>query len=116
MYVATTRDRGGIFQPGSPWLTICRAVCGVLQIAGPLHAEEARQLLAIFRNELAKAAIPIQSEDRLDPWHYLTERAGGLVVLSSEGKNILRLPLNRTAQTLISSTMTHWRNNHGQTA
>lgn len=116
MPIITAHDRGGIFQPGSTWLTICQAVCGVLHIAGPLSPEQARLLLTIFRNELAKAALPAQSEARLDPWHYLTEHTCGVVVLSVSGQNILRQQPNLTAQTLVKNTINHWRENHDQAA
>ncbi|MGY3893638.1 hypothetical protein [Aeromonas enterica] len=112
MPLATTPNWGGIFQPGSTWLTICQAVCGVLHMAGPLHPEQARILLEILRHELVKAALPAQAEARLDPWHYLTDHAYGQVVLSSAGRNIQRQTPNRTAQTLIKNTLTHWRKNH----
>lgn len=116
MAAATTAEQGGIFQPDSTWLTICRAVCGVLHIAGPLHPDQARRLLAILRNELARSALPTQPGAWLDPWYYLTSRDRGLVVLSAPGRRILQQPPNLAAKTLIKNTITHWRKTHDQTA
>jgi hypothetical protein len=92
--------------------SLMRAVCGVLDGAGPLGSEDIPLLLAILRIELVRSGYCLGGADALNPWYYLTERQAGATALSRAGKSILTQPADHHAVSVVTNTLKHWRKNH----
>ena len=96
--------------------SLMRAVCGVLDGAGPLGSEDIPPLLAILRVELVRSGYYLRGSDALNPWYYLTERQAGATALSRARQLILTQPADHRAVRVVTNTLKHWRKNHAQQA
>jgi hypothetical protein len=96
--------------------SLMRAVCGVLDGAGPLGSADIPPLLAILRIELVRGGYCLGDAYALNPWYYLTERQAGATALSCAGKSILTQPADHRAVRVVTNTLKHWRKNHAQQA
>ncbi|MGL5290194.1 MAG: hypothetical protein ACRC9N_12075 [Aeromonas sp.] len=92
--------------------SLIRAVCGVLDEALPLTAHDISRLLPILRAELTRNKYQLSGVNAIEPWHYLTERQGGVTVLSKSALALLRQPADHRATSTISNTLKQWRNQH----